>query len=113
MCGIFGVVGNIDRAEAEACRDLLAHRGPDGAGLWSGVGVTLAHRRLSILDLSEQGDQPMAYADGRYRIVYNGEIYNFVEIRAELESLGATFVSDSDTEVLRSEERRVGKECRL
>ncbi|WP_147819502.1 asparagine synthase (glutamine-hydrolyzing) [Salidesulfovibrio onnuriiensis] len=111
MCGIFGVVGNIDRGLAESCRDLLAHRGPDGAGLWQGEGVTLGHRRLSILDLSERGDQPMAYADGRYHVVYNGELYNFVEIRSDLESLGHSFSSDSDTEVLLAAYVQWGPEC--
>ncbi|BDQ34719.1 asparagine synthase (glutamine-hydrolyzing) [Pseudodesulfovibrio portus] len=111
MCGIFGVIGHIDPGRAAACRDLMAHRGPDGAGLWTGDGVTLGHRRLSILDLSDRGGQPMAYADGRYRIVYNGELYNFVEVRAELEARGETFVSDSDTEVLLAAYAVWGPDC--
>ena len=111
MCGIFGVVGHIEPDEAAACRDLLAHRGPDGAGLWSGRGVTLGHRRLSILDLSDRGAQPMARADGRYHIVYNGEAYNFVEVRAELEALGETFEGDGDTEVILAAYAVWGPDC--
>jgi len=111
MCGIFGVIGHIDPVQAKECRDLLAHRGPDGAGLWVGNGVTLGHRRLSILDLSERGDQPMAWGNGRYHIVFNGEIYNFLEVRAELESLGESFVSDSDTEVLLAAWATWGPDC--
>jgi len=80
MCGIFGFVGHIARETALTCTNMLAHRGPDGCGIWEGDGVTLGHRRLSILDLSEAGAQPMSFADGRYHITYNGEIYNFIEI---------------------------------
>lgn len=100
MCGIFGFVGNITRELALTCTNMLAHRGPDGCALWEGNGVSLGHRRLSILDLSDAGAQPMSSADGRYHITYNGEIYNFIEIRKELRDRGHRFVSDSDTEVL-------------
>jgi asparagine synthase (glutamine-hydrolysing) len=100
MCGIFGYVGTLDRGVAERCLHTLTHRGPDGWGLWQGDGVTLGHRRLSILDLSENAKQPMSFANARYWITYNGEIYNFLEIRTELEAKGHVFHSESDTEII-------------
>jgi len=106
MCGIVGVweVGGVTVSEQEFDRftDSLAHRGPDGRGTHfeTDSGIRLGHRRLSILDLSSTGDQPMSYGDGRYWIVHNGEIYNFLELRDELEGLGHVFRSDSDTEVI-------------
>lgn len=100
MCGIFGYVGELDRIKAQKALNKLAHRGPDGEGLWSTPKVTLGHRRLAILDLSENGKQPMSSPDGRYIITYNGEIYNFLEIREELIKLGYKFKSESDTEVI-------------
>lgn len=107
MCGIAGVIGVRDggrthEAEITALRDAQAHRGPDDAGLWlspdgrSGLG----HRRLSIIDLSPTGHQPMLSADGRFAIVFNGEIYNFRAVREELEERGHAFRSTSDTEVV-------------
>ena len=100
MCGIFGYIGNISQTQALTCLDTLAHRGPDGHGLWCQPKITLGHRRLSILDLSENGKQPMSYANGRYQITFNGEIYNFLEIRSELEAKGYKFYSQSDTEII-------------
>jgi asparagine synthase (glutamine-hydrolysing) len=100
MCGIFGQLGALDRELAQRCLNTLTHRGPDGWGLWQGDGVTLGHRRLSILDLSENGKQPMSFGNGRYWITFNGEIYNFLEIRAELIAKGHAFRSESDTEVI-------------
>ena len=100
MCGIFGVIGKLEESKARLCLDTLIHRGPDGWGLWQTDQITLGHRRLSILDLSENGKQPMSYANGRYNITFNGEIYNFLEIRSDLIALGHTFRSDSDTEVV-------------
>ncbi|MBL0226752.1 MAG: asparagine synthase (glutamine-hydrolyzing) [Geobacteraceae bacterium] len=113
MCGIFGFVGDIARESALLCTNMLAHRGPDGCGLWEGNGITLGHRRLSILDLSAAGAQPMSFADGRYQITYNGEIYNFIEIRKELSDKGHSFVSDSDTEVLLAAFSEWGEKCLL
>ena len=113
MCGIFGYVGKIDSDKARLCLDTLTHRGPDGWGLWSGEGVTLGHRRLAILDLSENGKQPMSFASDRYWITFNGEIYNFLEIRAELQAKGHSFRSESDTEVILAAYIEWGEECLL
>lgn len=108
MCGINGILAYgesappIDEAELLRTREHMLGRGPDGAGLWLAPDrrAGLAHRRLSIIDLSQAGAQPMTSADGRYRIVYNGEIYNYRELRAGLEAQGRQFRSASDTEVL-------------
>lgn len=109
MCGLAGVLLPMARqgeqelaALAGAMGDALAHRGPDDRGVWvdAAAGIALAHRRLSILDLSPLGHQPMASADGRYQLAYNGEIYNFALLRAELETAGHGFRGHSDTEVL-------------
>lgn len=112
MCGIFGAVNyQLQYDVALDCLNRLTHRGPDGWGLWQEGGVTLGHRRLSILDLSEQGKQPMEYAGGRYQITFNGEVYNFLEIRRELEALGYRFKSDTDTEVIVAAFAQWGEGC--
>lgn len=111
MCGIFGHIGFIESKLAQVCTDTLAHRGPDGVGLWHTTEVTFGHRRLSILDLSDNGKQPMSYADGRYHITFNGEIYNFLEIQAELETKGYRFRSQSDTEVVLAAFDAWGEKC--
>lgn len=100
MCGILGHVGKVNEDVFLKCLNTLEHRGPDGFGIKNINGITLGHRRLSILDLSERGAQPMSYKDGRYWITFNGEIFNFIEIRKELILLGYAFESDSDTEVI-------------
>jgi len=104
MCGILGLVSKdpIDRERAHAALDLIAHRGPDGDNSWhdSADHVWFGHRRLSIIDLSHAGDQPMHSADGRFVLIFNGEIYNYVELRNELIAAGATFQSASDSEVI-------------
>ena len=101
MCGIFGVVNyNISEQTALRCLQTIAHRGPDGWGVYQREKITLGHRRLSILDLSENAKQPMEYCDGRYVISFNGEIYNFLELRLELSKAGYSFKSESDTEVI-------------
>jgi asparagine synthase (glutamine-hydrolysing) len=104
MCGIFGFYSNtpekVNADFLDACRDTLLHRGPDSAGNFIDRGMYLGVRRLAILDLSIEGNQPMTSAGGRYTIVFNGEIYNYVELRAELESQGEIFRGRSDTEVL-------------
>jgi asparagine synthase (glutamine-hydrolysing) len=106
MCGICGIVAPTSPAELQSVlrrmAGTLAHRGPDGEGFWldEPAGVALGHRRLAIIDLSSAARQPMVSASGRYVITYNGEIYNYRELRAELESAGAHFHTQSDTEVL-------------
>lgn len=105
MCGIAGVVSvnkRIDNALLKQMTEAVAHRGPDGDGHWlnKAENCGLGHRRLAIIDLSDCGKQPMFYADGRYTITYNGEIYNYLELREKLETRGYKFVSNSDTEVL-------------
>jgi asparagine synthase (glutamine-hydrolysing) len=105
MCGISGVLSfdgsPVDEATLSAQTRALAHRGPDGEGCWVSPSraVGLGHRRLAIIDLSEAARQPMGLR-GRFTITYNGEIYNYVEVRAELQGLGWTFATQSDTEVL-------------
>lgn len=104
MCGIVGVLTNsrdgTSSAAFDVWRDRLAHRGPDQAGTFRDRGLYLGFRRLAILDLSAAGSQPMTSAGGRWTIVFNGEIYNFQELRAELQGQGVRFRSSSDTEVL-------------
>lgn len=105
MCGICGVAcgdpeRESDRGVLEAMSAALAHRGPDDAGIWQSGGVSLAHRRLSILDPSPAGRQPMHSEDGGLVCVYNGEIYNFRELREELKKKGCRFRTECDTEVL-------------
>jgi asparagine synthase (glutamine-hydrolysing) len=108
MCGIVGVYSvagsSSDSLAANLRRmaDAIAHRGPDDQGIWTDAvaGIGLGHRRLSIVDLSPLGHQPMSSRSGRYTITYNGEIYNYRELRAELITLGHAFRSTSDTEVL-------------
>lgn len=100
MCGI---AGNILKSEAEinsSIVDLLAHRGPDDSGVYIDKNVSFYHTRLSILDLTSNGHQPMVSNDGRYIMVFNGEIYNHLDLRYKLLSLGYTFISDSDSETL-------------
>jgi len=102
MCGIAGHCGSFAPERLAQASRLQAHRGPDADGIWfdSGAGIGLAHRRLSILDLSSAGAQPMVSDDGSVVLVFNGEIYNFLELRAELEAGGHHFRGHSDTEVL-------------
>ena len=105
MCGIAGIVDPRGGVRAETIvemRHTLAHRGPDDAGVWVSPDgcVGLGHRRLSVLDLTAAGHQPMSDADGRVWIVYNGEVYNFGDLRRELRDAGCVFRSDSDTEVI-------------
>ena len=102
MCGIAGFAGKFPAELLERMNGVQAHRGPDDAGLFHDpvAAIGLAHRRLSILDVSSAGHQPMSDPSGRVTIVYNGEIYNFRELRAELEGDGTSFRSRSDTEVL-------------
>lgn len=105
MCGIAGILHfdrekTVDPGLLRNMERSLIHRGPDDAGIWHEANVGLAHRRLSILDLSERGHQPFHTADGRFVITYNGEIYNFAEFRQELLAKGYALHSSSDTEIL-------------
>jgi asparagine synthase (glutamine-hydrolysing) len=108
MCGIAGVfvykneAQPVDRQELLRIRDHMTNRGSDSAGLWFSPTkrIALAHRVLAIIELTDAGHQPMSTADGRVHISFNGEIYNYLELRAELEQKGCVFQSHSDTEVL-------------
>src|SRR5690348_10246652 len=104
MCGITGIFNlNGEAVSSGALRRMataIAHRGPDGEGFYTDRFVGLGHRRLAIIDLSVAGHQPMASTDAQVVLSYNGEIYNFLELRAELESRGHTFRSRTDSEVL-------------
>lgn len=104
MCGIAGIIGlkgaAVERGQLDRMTDALEHRGPNGRGTYVHQNVGLGHRRLSILDLSDAGAQPMHSDDGMLSLVFNGEIYNFAELRAQLESKGYRFKSHCDTEVL-------------
>jgi len=111
MCGIAGFVGPWRVGLAGAMSEAIAHRGPDGQGLWSHDGVALGHRRLSIIDLSDAAAQPMHTADGRHVLTFNGEIYNYRDLRAELEQAGVAFRTGSDTEVLLNLFARDGLGC--
>ncbi len=116
MCGIVGEIRlkeAINEREFSIMRDRLSHRGPDGKGNWFDASgrVALGHRRLAILDLTPTGQQPMKSSCGRYVIVFNGEIYNFLELRVELEREGCQFVGSGDTEVILAAYATWGKAC--
>lgn len=114
MCGILGVIhrepGNRPPLNAKELA-LLAHRGPDGDGAYTDAHAQLGHTRLAIIDLTDTGSQPMLSQDGRYVVTFNGEIYNYVELRKELEGLGEHFSSNSDTEVLLTAYKVWGRDC--
>jgi len=115
MCGIAGIFHlstpkPVDPARVERMCDAIAHRGPDGHGIWTAPGVGLGHRRLSIIDVAGS-PQPMASTDGRAVLVFNGEIYNFRELREELKATGATFHTDGDSEVILAAWQRWGVDC--
>jgi asparagine synthase (glutamine-hydrolysing) len=116
MCGIAGILSpdplKVTTERLKRMTDALAHRGPDGEGVWiSPAGVTgLGHRRLSIIDLSPAGAQPMHYG-GRYTIIHNGEIYNYLELRSLLQTKGYSFSSRSDTEVILAAFDHYGPDC--
>lgn len=116
MCGIGGKLyvdraRTVDPALLERMNRVLAHRGPDDAGVYHDGPIGLAHRRLSIIDLSPAGHQPMSNPEGTLWITFNGEIYNFLELRSELERDGAPFRSKTDTEVILTLYERHGAEC--
>lgn len=115
MCGIAGYFNLNGRPASEIIlkkmTDKTRHRGPDGEGQYIDGGVALGHRRLAIIDLSPAGHQPMLSGSGRYVITYNGEVYNFKELRVELERLGHQFRSKTDTEVIIEAYAEWGAEC--
>jgi asparagine synthase (glutamine-hydrolysing) len=114
MCGLCGIAALGRPPEAEtvaAMSELIAHRGPDGDGIFATTGVALGSRRLAILDLSDAGAQPFASADGRLHLVHNGEIYNYRELRSELSGRGHRFASATDTEVILAAYREWGERC--
>lgn len=116
MCGITGIwafneVGRFQMTNLEKATHSLSHRGPNHHATWNDHFVGLGHRRLSILDVSDNGNQPMQILDGRYTIVFNGEIFNYKALRKKLISGGINFVSDSDTEVILHLYAQEGKSC--
>jgi asparagine synthase (glutamine-hydrolysing) len=116
MCGIIGKLYFDERRlvterELQRMASTLAHRGPDGEGIWAQGNVGLAHRRLAIIDLRAVAGQPMSNEDGSVWITFNGEIYNFQELRDELEARGHTFRTNSDTEVIVHAYEEYGREC--
>ena len=104
MCGIVGIIKTdnslIDADALRRSTDMLARRGPDDSGIWVEEGSGLGHRRLSILDTTSAGHQPMQSENKRFVIVFNGEVYNFRELRKQLELDASSWRSDSDTEVV-------------
>src|SRR5262245_33536059 len=116
MCGIAGILSpdpaNVSRQRLKSMTDAIAHRGPDGEDVWINPSgrAGLGHRRLAIIDLSSTGAQPMHYL-GRYTILHNGEIYNYLELKSLLQSKGYVFTSTSDTEVILAAYDHYGPEC--
>lgn len=113
MCGIIGKIDRQQLTQPLTSRDLnlLKHRGPDDEGIFSDMHASLGHRRLSIIDLSAAGHQPMFSPDDRYAIVYNGEVYNYLEIKERMQSEGVSFQTHSDTEVVLKSYIHWGPEC--
>ncbi|HEV2765924.1 MAG TPA: hypothetical protein VGV38_23265, partial [Pyrinomonadaceae bacterium] len=118
MCGIAGLVSADSGARVGVMVRAVGHRGHDGEGVWSselldeaGRRVSLGHRRLAIIDTSEAGRQPMLSRDGRFSVTFNGEIYNYRELRRELQARGHDFETDTDTEVLLAAFAEWGEGC--
>src|SRR5437762_3112702 len=115
MCGIAGIMHfdpsrTVDKTGLQRMTAVLSHRGPDGEGFYADKNIGLGHRRLAIIDLST-GDQPMISKDKSLVVVFNGEIYNYIELREELKSLGHSFNTTSDTEVILSAYEEWGFDC--
>ncbi len=112
MCGITGIISkkSIERNIIEIMTDTIVHRGPDGFGYYYDENFVFGHRRLSIVDLSDAGHQPMQYLN-RYVITFNGEVYNHLELRKELEKNGYIFQSHTDTEVIMASYDFWGADC--
>ena len=122
MCGINGILGLPDQPKAKdsilAMNSCMQHRGPDDEGVFVNEAVALGHRRLSIIDLSSAGHQPMRSHDGRFHIVYNGELYNYKELKFELQRVVSGsgqsayfFQTETDTEVIIAAYARWGEDC--
>lgn len=116
MCGIAGIfskreMNHADVELVERMNDLQKHRGPDDEGLYADKHCVLGHRRLAIIDLSKNGHEPFTSEDGRFKLVYNGEIYNYIELRDELKQLGWQFRTKTDTEVLLKAYQQYGENC--
>ncbi len=115
MCGITGIFhvhgAPVPMDTLRAMTDIVKHRGPDGEGFWAEGGVGFGHRRLAIVDLSPSGHQPMRSSCGRLMLTFNGEIYNWRELRRELEKKGASFRTQSDSEVILEAYRAWGAKC--
>ena len=116
MCGIAGKIyfdrdRPVTRQELQAMGAAMIHRGPDGDGAWADGNVGLTHRRLAIIDLSAAASQPMCNEDGFVWITFNGEIYNFQELRKELEEQGHSFRTHSDTEAIIHAYEEYGRGC--
>ena len=117
MCGVTGFI-NLDGTPAspvilKKMTDAIAHRGPDGEGQWVEDNIGIGHRRLAIIDLSPAGHQPMISADHRFILSYNGEIYNYLELRIDLEAEGVWFRSQTDSEVVLHALAHWGKDALL
>src|SRR5438105_14321269 len=117
MCGITGLITQNPEARIGAMLKSIEHRGRDDEGVWTstindeGQSVCLGHRRLSIIDTSSAGHQPMRSSDGRFVVILNGEIYNYRELRAQLRSKGHAFQTQTDTEVLIAAWAEWGEQC--
>ncbi|WP_390451891.1 asparagine synthetase B family protein, partial [Chryseobacterium sp. Alg-005] len=115
MCGIAGIVkfdqrANVQSGEIKQMTDQMVHRGPDGDGVFCEKNIGLGHRRLAIIDLSDDGKQPMQY-DEKYVITFNGEIYNYIEVRESLKQKGYVFKTKTDTEVILAAYDCYGESC--
>lgn len=115
MCGLAGIWYRdgqaVNHADLKRMAETLRHRGPDGEGFWQENNIGFCHRRLSILDVSARGTQPMSTPDGQLHLVFNGAIHNYIELKRELQALGIVFLSDTDTEVALWAYRIWGKAC--
>lgn len=115
MCGIAGIINKqntgVNKDEIRRMNDVMAHRGPDSEGIYIDHNIGLGHRRLSIVDLSDGGSQPMVSYDKRFVLVFNGEIYNYIELKETLQKEGASFSTETDTEVILEAYRYWGVDC--
>ena len=115
MCGIAGIISKknteVNKEDIRIMDTVMAHRGPDAEGIYIDGNIGLGHRRLSIVDLSENGNQPMISYDEKYVLVFNGEIYNYIELKEKLLHKGAQFTTETDTEVILEAYRFWGINC--